>query len=211
MTVERYRPGIDFDAAVNEGKQIIADLEASKNRWLRLGQLADKVEARYGETMLKQFAKEIGIAACTVARARSVFRAYDSNEAPAPPSYAVAQELQAHPDRFALIRNNPNMTKREARRHMRARKRAEQEVNPAGHMLANNERWFGLLVKLSGEIQRQCGIVDSGIEPELERSIRQAVDRTLLPDLREAGALLIRLADRLEQIAAPPARLEAAE
>jgi hypothetical protein len=85
-------PAFDYDEAVAEAKQIIAEKDSSRE-WLRLGELADKLEPRYGEQTLKRFAKDIGIAACTLERHRSVFRAWPK-EAPAPKSYAVAQELR---------------------------------------------------------------------------------------------------------------------
>src|SRR5437660_1417507 len=100
----RVEPAIDYDAAIAEGKQIVAQIEKSRERLMRLGELAHRVEKRYRGETLKRFAAEIGIAACTLERCRSVYRAWqsDSKEAPAPKSFAVAQELQGHPDRFEL-------------------------------------------------------------------------------------------------------------
>src|SRR5262249_34897845 len=56
---------INYDEAVTEAKQIIAQMDSSRWR-MRLGELADKVEKAYGEARLKRFAAEIGIAACTL-------------------------------------------------------------------------------------------------------------------------------------------------
>jgi Subunit ChlI of Mg-chelatase len=86
----------------HEGKKIVAQLNASRDRLMRLGELAAGVEKQYNEEKLKQFAKDIGIPFCTLARCRSVYRAWQGKEAPAPKSYAVAQELQAHPEEAGL-------------------------------------------------------------------------------------------------------------
>src|SRR5205823_3838698 len=86
---------IDYDAAVTEGKKITQDTERG---WMRLGELADRIEPRYDNQTLKRFAADIGIAACTLERRRSVYRAWAEapKSAPAPISYTVAQELQTH-------------------------------------------------------------------------------------------------------------------
>jgi hypothetical protein len=108
---------IDFDDAVKEARQILA--KGEEDQW-RLAELAGQVETSYGEKKLQQFAKAIGIAPCTVARMRSVWRAWqnDKNEGPAPKSFAVAQALQGHPERQKLISENPGMTRAKARRLM---------------------------------------------------------------------------------------------
>jgi hypothetical protein len=110
---------IDYDAAVREAKSILKQFSTGQ---MRLGELADKVQPKYGEQTLKRFAGEIGIAPCTLARYRSVYRAW-ADEIPAPGldslSYSVARELVPHPDRAKLIHDKPNITKRQAREIMR--------------------------------------------------------------------------------------------
>jgi hypothetical protein len=64
-----------------------------RHEQMRLGELADKLEPRYGDRTVAKFAAEIGIAACTLKRCLSVYRAWKGIEAPAPLSYAVLQEL----------------------------------------------------------------------------------------------------------------------
>src|SRR4051794_10928722 len=123
----RTEAAIDYETAIAEGKEIVSKIESSRDRLMRLGELADEVGRGYGEGRLKRFASEIGIAACTLARCRSVFRAWPK-QAPAPKSYAVAQELQSHPNRLEIIGRNPDMTKREARQ---IRRRYDRERRPA--------------------------------------------------------------------------------
>jgi len=136
---------ISFDDAVREGKAIVAKIEDAKRALedaergqLRLGELAAKVETKYKDRTLAKFAKAIGIAPCTLARYRDVFRAYEAYEdicAPGResiPPYAVLRELATHPDREQIIRKHPDLTKREAQERMHklrdaAKKKQEQE------------------------------------------------------------------------------------
>jgi hypothetical protein len=110
---------VPFEDAAREGKQIIAAWEAGQ---MRLGELADLVEPKYGEATLKKLAEAWGKADCTPERWRNVWRNW--KDAPGPVldiarvHYTVARELQTHPDRFDLIR--ADMTKREAVDLMRA-------------------------------------------------------------------------------------------
>jgi hypothetical protein len=187
---------IDYETAVAEGKEIIAKIDSSRDR-MRLGELADEVGRGYGEGRLERFAKEIGIAACTLARCRSVFRAWPK-EAPAPKSYAVAQELQAHPNRLEIIARKPDMTKSEARQ---IKRRHDRETRPASdHLREEAKRWFRNVVRRAGEVIRDATVADSEVSPNLRRLTREAVEPKLLPTLREAAEALIRLADYLEQL-----------
>ena len=65
-----------YDAAVAEAKQITQNMETAEWGRMRLGELASQVETQYGENKLKQFAKDIGMALCTLERSRSVYRAW---------------------------------------------------------------------------------------------------------------------------------------
>lgn len=189
-----------YDQAVAEAKQIIADLESSRSPLMRLGELADQVIIVYGEGRLKRFADDIGMVACTLERCRSVFRAWRTKEAPAPVlSYSVAQELQAHPQRFELIKKKPDMTKREARSIMR-RFRKEQ-LSAADHLLAEQERWWRAVLLHASKVLQDAAVADGEISPALRQMLREVVQPLLLPNLREAGEALIKLAAFLKEIA----------
>lgn len=191
---------INYDEAVTEAKQIIAQMDSSRWR-MRLGELADKVEKAYGEARLKRFAAEIGIAACTLARCRSVFRAWQAKEAPAPKSYSVAQELQTHPNRFELVRKNPGMTKREARQHMRRLRKEGAQASFAVHQREELKRWFRAVVRHATEAVRDSQLVDGDVSPALRQSLRENIEPTLLPALRDGRDALIRLVEFLERLA----------
>jgi hypothetical protein len=198
---------IDYETAVAEGKEILAKIDSSLDRLMRLGELADEVEKGYGEGRLNRFATEIGIAACTLERCRSVFRAWPK-QAPAPKSYAVAQELQAHPDRFEIIRRNPDMTKREARQ-MKRRYDREKKSAP-DYLRENTNRWFKDVVRRAGETIRDASVADGEVLPNHRRAMREVVEPKLLPTLRDAAEALVRLAAYLEQLTQEDEPLEEA-
>src|SRR5215475_14309332 len=111
---------INYDEAIREGQAIVAKIEGQmRHEKMRLGELADKLEPKYADRTLAKFAAEIGIAACTLERHRSVYRAWKENPAPGPVSYAVLRALQDHPDRADIVKNTPDLTQAEARKLMR--------------------------------------------------------------------------------------------
>src|SRR6516165_10066583 len=116
---------IPYDKAVREGQAILAKIDDAERGQLRLGELAHKLEKKYGDRTLAKFAAEIGVAKCTLDRYQTVYRAWEGKLAPGPisTSYAVLRELQTHPDRAQIIRKNPNLTKREAHERMRCQQR----------------------------------------------------------------------------------------
>jgi NADH dehydrogenase/NADH:ubiquinone oxidoreductase subunit G len=91
----------------------------SGKQWL-LGDLADKVETVYDESRLERFALDINFAGavCTLRRCRDVCRAFPKLRV-RPRYFASAQVLAAHPDRFAIVENNRDISKSEAREIMR--------------------------------------------------------------------------------------------
>jgi hypothetical protein len=107
--------GVNYDKAVTEAKII---LKRADDGWWRLGELARKVEPRYGDRTVAKFAEAIGFAACTLKRYLSVYAAWEGQiEAPGPfstYSYAVLRELQGLDNRLEIVRENPNLTKAEA-------------------------------------------------------------------------------------------------
>jgi hypothetical protein len=161
---------INYDVAVREGKRILAEME---RRWWRLCEIADSLEPRYGERTVERFAEDIGVIPCTFVRRMSVYQAWKSAPGPKcyPPCFAVARELQSHPDRFEIIRKNPDITKRKASEFARQWREQEQalaadddgddDVGVGAEQVAlplrastrrdNNERWVTTLIQFSNE------------------------------------------------------------
>ena len=121
---------IAYDAAVREGKEIVLEIEAAERGQLgsvnwRTGWSPSTATAR-----LRNLPPRLVSHKCTVDRYRTVYRAWAGKLAPGPnlvPQYAVLRELATHPEREQIIRQNPNITKREAHDKMRALKRNEKE------------------------------------------------------------------------------------
>jgi hypothetical protein len=63
------RRRIPYEEAVDEGKDIVTKMDGEQRRYqMRLGELADKVETKYADRTVAKFAKEIGVATCTLKR-----------------------------------------------------------------------------------------------------------------------------------------------
>jgi hypothetical protein len=202
---------------VEEGKQIVkqmnADKEAHEDRKMLLGKLADGVAKKYTENRLGRFAKAIGMAECTLKRCRSVYRAWYGADAPKgatpPKSYSVAQELQSHPDRFAIIERRPNLTVREARRITRRDKKEQMSV--PDWLRKETRRWDSDVVKHAGLMLRDASVTDGEILPELQQIWREEIDPEILPALREACEAGLKLADYMEKVLQKPPTKEPKE
>jgi hypothetical protein len=112
---------IPFDAGVDEAKKILANIEkVSDAGHLRIGEIADKLETKYGDRTLAKFAEAIGKSPSCVKRWLSVYRAWKNTQIVATwpqsktPPYSVLRELQDIPDREQIILDDPKMTVREA-------------------------------------------------------------------------------------------------
>jgi hypothetical protein len=136
---------IPYDEGVREGREIVArlgEVERGQQRdQQRLGELADKVEKKYGDRTLAKYAKDIGVAPCTLERHRSVYRAWKGIPAPGPVSYAAMRALQNHPDRAAIVKDNPNLTQSQARAQMRDHKEGTKGKSQ-DECQKNNKKWF---------------------------------------------------------------------
>ena len=197
---------IPYDKAVREGQAILAKIDDAERGQLRLGELAHKLEKKYGDRTLAKFAAEIGIAKCTLDRYQTVYRAWEEKLAPGPisTSYAVLRELQTHPDRAQIIRKNPNLTKREAHERMRelkgtAKDEREREQEQEDEWLKHDRKWFKDLVAIANEAARAAGVLDEYTPEQLDK-LRQAVDPKLLMYVRGGGRMLFRVANRLAEL-----------
>jgi hypothetical protein len=196
--------GISFDKAVAEGQEIILNIEAAERGQLRLGELADKLEPKYGDRTLAKFAEAIGVAKCTLDRYRTVYRAWAGKLAPGPnsfASYAILRELATHPNREQIIKAKPNISKREAHDYMRdiendARRQQQQEQED--DWLKHNRRWFKELYTHAHEACRRAEVALNAT-PEKQRELSEVVvEREMPQNLKMYGGVLIQLANLLE-------------
>jgi len=89
-----------YEELVQEGKRAIA--KESDAKWT-VGDLALKVEKRYGESKLQQFAIDIGIDYSTLRNRVAASRAWPGNVRRRTVSWSVHYELAGQDDRFDLI------------------------------------------------------------------------------------------------------------
>jgi len=193
-----------FDEAVREGKEILAQIDQAERGQFRLGALAHQVKTKYNDRSLARFAKEIGIAKCTLERYRTVYRAWEGKLAPGPisTSYAVLRELATHPEREQIISKYPDLTKREAHDKMRKLKgsaKKKQQEEQENEWLKHDRKWFKDLVAIASEASRVAGMLDEYTPEQLDK-LPQAIDPELLMCVRGGGRMLFRVANRLAEL-----------
>ena len=189
---------IAFDEAVAEGKEIVLAINAAEDRQLRLGELADKLEPKYGKGTIKKWAKKIGIANCTADRYRTVWRAWKEILAPGPnsipaPSYAVCRELAKHPDAAEIIRKNPEITKSEARERMQkykeeheGKKNNKSSKGQADGFDKDNKRWCKALV-VQANAAIKFAATRKKCTSEQGRRLAEALEPHLVKTVEKAG------------------------
>jgi hypothetical protein len=104
---------VSWDSAVEEGTQLAKNIEQGQ---MRLGQIADELEPKYGDSTLARYAQEIGININTLQNYRSVFRTWHEDpRVKEVPKFSVAKALVKHPDRAKIVAEMPDITEREAK------------------------------------------------------------------------------------------------
>jgi hypothetical protein len=188
---------INYDDAVIAARKIIADAECGQ--W-RLGELADRVEPKYGDRTLAKFATAIGVASCTLARYRDVYRAWKDICAPGRelPSYSILRELASHANRAEIIQEHPDITKREALALKRKLKGSKKE-NQEPEWLKDTRRGFRELYTHAEEAAR---IAEAWLSctPEKQHELLQAVEPLKLRDIKSFAAWLRNFADDFEAL-----------
>jgi hypothetical protein len=200
QTTDKCASTIPYNDAVREGKAILAEIEAAERGQLRLGELADKVEPKYKDRTLAKLAAELGVAPCTLARYRDVYRAWRDISAPGRESvsYAVLRELATHPEREQLISKHPNLTKRGARNLMRGQETAtkdkqKQTQQREDDWLRDNRRWFKEVCDIANEATDAANVAFN-CTPEQLNNLLRAVDPAMLMYIQGGGRMLVDLA-----------------
>jgi hypothetical protein len=200
---------ISFDAAVDEGKRILAKIDEAERGQLRLGELADKLETQYGDRTLAKYAEALDIAPCTLKRYRDVYRAWKGKiSAPGRVSYAVLRELAPNadnPECQEFIRANPDITKRKAHDLKRKLKGTEEvkaqetkEEAEAAEALRETKKWFSDVVTLGNQIRGLADVTHHCTTDEQWSRLLDNVEPQQLKDIWRAGTTLVRFASQLE-------------
>lgn len=200
---------IPFEDGVREGKDI---LERERQGSLRLGEIADKLERKYADRTLAKFAREIGLAPCTVERHLSVYRAWKEKPALGPVLYGVLRALQDHPDRASIIEENPKLTQKEAQKMMCAHKEgfatdATGKTNGKTDWDKHNRQLVKTIYRLAREACRAEHIIGERPTPEQKHSLQKALEVHSLNVVKQGGEALLALFDYFKALLpeeAPP-------
>lgn len=115
---------VPYDEAVAEAKKIMSDI--SMRQW-KLGDLAKRIEPKYGEQTLTKFAKDIGLSPKTIYRYINVLEAWPEMSRPRDFSFSTACELATLPNKEAIVAGNPNITATQARKLREEIRKDQQE------------------------------------------------------------------------------------
>lgn len=121
---DKIRAKIGTSATDDEYKKLVSEGRTAAASMWKLGELASRVEKKYGESTLKKYATDIGMNYTTLRNARLTCLAWP-NENDRPRSFSIAQDLAAQPDRAKIIARRPNIKQDEVRNIVRARNAAE--------------------------------------------------------------------------------------
>ena len=195
---------IPFEDAVRECKEIRARIEVrnedTERDHFRIGEIADKVEkTKYGDRTYAKLAERSNIAYSCLKRYLSVYRAWKGTPfgAPGPQSvsYSVLRELAALPEvaglpnREQIIRDNPDITKREAEQLRRERKGTASSLAQRQAQSAQGKQQGGFLKDKLRYLKDVCTR-----QEEVRRRAQEALDleSTKLDDLAQvAGELML--------------------
>ncbi len=109
-----------YERLVKAGREVM-----SQTGWM-LGDLAIQVERIFAESVLKNYAHDIGVSPQTVYNARTIARAFPEATRPEALSFSAAKALAAQPDRQQVAERRPEITVAEAKELARARGDQEQ-------------------------------------------------------------------------------------
>ena len=101
---------IPYDEAVKDGRNLVSLMKDSQ---FELGQIADKLEPKYGDETLQRFSEDIGIEYGTLKSYRTTYKAW-KHEPVRPRSFSVAKALNRLPDKAFHIEKHPDMTVHDA-------------------------------------------------------------------------------------------------
>jgi hypothetical protein len=108
---------------IERGKALVADLS---NNQYALGDLASKIDKRYGDDTLGEFAEAIGISYNTLKGYRYVWRKWNDSKVK-PRNFSVAKALASYKNKDQYIKQYPNATEEEARAYVKKERKEARE------------------------------------------------------------------------------------
>jgi transposase-like protein len=167
-----------------------------------VGELAARLQPKYGEQTLARFAEEIGIKASTLERWRSTYTKRKGKPAPGPVSHSVLKALQSHPEADKVIeehlKEHPKLTRRQADGYM-----SDYRATHPEWRVTETNRWFAKAEKHAQGAIQLGHPAQQHLDPAI---LRQALDNPEQTEaaLRKGGEALITLADEVKRALAPP-------
>jgi hypothetical protein len=160
---------VPYDTAVIEGKKIISEID--DKQWV-LGDLADRIEPRYGDKTLLRFSEELGITYPALASYRAVARAWPEHFPRG--KYSVARALMKVPDRREIVLKSPNLTYQQAlslAMELRCEDKEKEEVlfpyeDSCIDCSSAEEQWHRSLDNLLGDLLSRFAYWDHMFGPE---------------------------------------------
>jgi hypothetical protein len=189
---------------IAKGKRLAATLKSGDAAEKELGELADRLQPKYGDKTLACFAKAIGLSADRLNRCRSVYRAYkDKPIKGTSPNFGLYQALQAHPKRDEII-NIPGMTVAKARTFMRDYRKAQGQGQEEDARVRNTRGWLNEVVEFAAEAYKKYGYpMQERLDPVILRQATDDPDK-VVRTVRLGARTLSTLADEFERAFAPP-------
>jgi hypothetical protein len=131
---------ISWDEAVEEGMRLVENLEANQ---MRIGEIADRIDPKYGERTLSQYAQVLKKSVNTLQNYRSVYRTWhEDSKVKHVQKFSVAKALVKHPNRVTIVEERPGITEREAqlatKKFKEEQARYEQYSNQSMHKLTRS-------------------------------------------------------------------------
>jgi hypothetical protein len=115
---------VAYKTLVEEGKA--ASLKLGQVNWI-LGELASKVEKRYGEASLQRYAEDIEVKYSTLKDCRTTYLRWP--RLASRPAFSIARVLNSHPERLEIVQEQPFITKRQA--ELKVRQYKQERKNKA--------------------------------------------------------------------------------
>ena len=196
---------IPFAKGLAEGKKILAEIEDVRERGhFRLGEIADKIETKYGDRTHAKLAEGWNIAPLCFKRYLSVYRAWKGKNIGAPGApivpYSVLRELAGLEDREQIIRDNPNMTRREAEQLRRefngtgTSSSSAQQTEPQDSFLKHKRRYLKDICNRQEELRRKAEEGLEGTDEQLD-NLAQVAGAPMRSNLRADAKVVVELAE----------------